>query len=293
MRPTRDIAWESRQLPQSQQQFTFRGRYQHLDKELCKILALKRHEGRTLRILDVGCGVMSFGSPTLHHLYDELAGLGVRPVVVGVDKHIPNNLNPINTHICYARTLEEVTGVFDIVRILHVVEHLEPDVYIQLRDRLLEYLRTAGIFIATQVIMRSRFNKLDLDTDWSRMAPTIKIAQKMREGLLAIDLLPDMPIPDWVSSNPELEGTDLYKKYRELIASGKEDVPTELCLDDFNATVSWLLDLKLSVLGYEIMNQGPGSVDFRNWWSVKRNNFADYFRSKSVARKYFWKHHQN
>ncbi len=284
----RNVAWEKRQLPDIPQWMTFRGRYVHTDKKLIEYIKLEDHHGSVIRVLDVGCGVLPFGSPTLHDLWDVLSIHGVKPVMVGVDANLPCNIEPTYLDITYAAELNQVSGKFDVVRMLHLVEHLKGKDYNTLRNAALSKLRQGGIFVATQKLESYNPRK----EYWSLLPPSIKIAQKVADGIRAITLLPEVQLRSWMLGYV-LGGIDLgaYAQHKKNILEGKEKMPLKLALGQHKEVMEHLVYFKPDALDYESMWREYGGRYPGDVYAEHKQKLEDYFSDPRKVVETFWRHH--
>lgn len=236
--PDKTREWEFRQLPECPSGLTFRGRYSHVDKRLIELCGINQlQKGSIVRVLDVGCGILNFGSPTMHDLWDALIEAGIHPEMVGVDQTIPKDLVPTYSKITYQPHLP-VCGEFDVVRMLRVWEHMSQNAYDELRTKALGLLRDGGCFIATQAIGRWKLDSAGYDL--RRVGPAVKIAQKREGKLVAVDLLPDTILP-WNSCfMGDKRVLADYALYRKRVSKGEEDIAIIYDERNLESVISYL-----------------------------------------------------
>ncbi len=275
-----DSIEEFRWLPEDPSQMTWRGRYTHVHKFLAKSLKLTRgKKNDALSILDIGCGIAPFGSPTLHDMWDFLKEYSLKPFIMGIDSTFPPDLVP-RCPIVYRHKMEmgKIRRMFDIVCILHLVEHAPYETYHFLRTRALRRLRNGGIFIATQQLGRWKMDPAGPDI--RRLPNIIKVMQKRVNGLVVVGLLPDpvVPWPRWFLSTDREANLREYAHYRTRVLMGAEELPrNELDEDGFRTTLSWLTLYPAEILQYEALES---MIKEGNLTRVMRKQFD----SKEVAR---------
>jgi len=82
---------------------TFRGRYNHVDEATLVLIGLKEMpSGGKIRVLDFAGGVLPFGAPTAHELYDQIAAAGQVPEILVIDKTLPEDLRPSYPDVKYS-----------------------------------------------------------------------------------------------------------------------------------------------------------------------------------------------
>ena len=137
MNATRELRW----LPEDPSQMTWRGRYTHVYRFVAELLKfVDWEEDSSISILDIGCGIAPFGSPTLHDFWEFLERRFLQPAITGVDPVFPPELGARHP-ITYQHEVAQVSGKFDIVCMLHVVEHVSYRIYSDLRMQALQRLR--------------------------------------------------------------------------------------------------------------------------------------------------------
>ncbi|MDP3794593.1 MAG: methyltransferase domain-containing protein [bacterium] len=283
---------ERRELPEDIRSFTFRGRYDHVNQRLIELAQLAALPPKTkIRVLDVGCGVLHFGSPTLHDLWDALAAHRIEPVIVGVDPNIPPALKPSYRKIRYRSTMGKTRGTFDIVRMLHVIEHVAPHEYEELRNEALRRLRDGGLFIVSQQIARW---KRDSRGEYPRlMDPVTKIAQRRGWGMEPVDLLPDVRLPAQCGFgfllDPEQHALQ-YQEFRERLRNGLETMPITINERGFAAALRVLEDASWKALDHELFGSQDTGVLYgstnRGRWSRQDMELSARETASRFHRKY-------
>lgn len=227
---------EAKELPEDPQKMTYRGRYEHLDKKMTDLICLKElPKNKTVRFLDFAGGVLSFGSPTAHDIVDEFKESGHQADVSVVDTNIPEEFNPNHSEAHYLKSLEESEGEFDVVRVLHLLEHVEEDEYKEIRKKLIKKLKVGGLFISTQGLSRYHQSSDDI----YKLDPVIKIMQKRKTKfgqsvLVPIALLPDSIVP-WNEGD-----LSEYIKLREEVRKGEKTIPKALDEEGFKKVLRHL-----------------------------------------------------
>lgn len=257
---------EIKELPENPKRMTYRGRYEHLDKEMMDLVDLKElPKDKTVRFLDFAGGVLSFGSPTAHDIVDKFKESGHQTDISVVDTDIPKEFNPSHPEVHYLKSLEESEGKFDVIRVLHLVEHIKEDEYKEIRKKLIKKLKVGGLFISTQGLARYHQSSEDI----FRLDPVIKIMQKRKtkfgqSTLVPIALLPD-PIVPWNEGD-----LSEYTKFREEVRRGEKTIPKVLDEEGFKKvlrhlnhdipySLKKLQDETFGVLG-EIDTQNSGDI---------------------------------
>lgn len=282
-----DKVWESQQLPDHPLMITFRGRYSHADKKLAELLKLDEHRGASIRVLDVGCGVLTFGSPTMHDIYEMFVGHGIKPTMVGVDTKLPPDLKPFYPAIRYKTSLTSLRGIFDIVRMFHLVEHMSGGDYNALRSKALSHLRHGGMFMTTQKLEYYSQRK----DDWYLLNPTIKMAQKTASGIEAIELLPEVLLPDWVRGNFFMGEESIvreYSEHRTAVADGREKIPLTLDIEGCEKVYRHLVNLKTDVLRYESRWREHERHDPSDFLATDKHELQEYFAHSEGVTERFW-----
>jgi len=228
---------EARELPEDPSKMTFRGRYDALDRKTFELAGLDRApKDRPVRILDFAGGVMAFGSPTAHDLVDKVEASDHKAEVDVVDTSIPDELKPNYPEVQYHPSMDDVDGEFDIVRMLHLVEHVRKEEYDRIREQLVNRVREGGLFIATQYFDK-KFSR-DPERSSGPLPATHKIMQKREGKLVPIELFPDSPPPG--PDHQHENFLEAYKQFREDVRVGKATVTTELATDGLQRVEDWI-----------------------------------------------------
>jgi hypothetical protein len=253
--PTIDEIKEEEQkvLPEDPEKLTYRGRYDELDKNTLKLIQIETLPKNTpLDILDIGSGVLEFGAPTLHDLDDRIKKTGHKANITGIDPQMPESINPSHPDIKYYKSTSEVTGSFDIVRILRVAEHIETSAYEELKKYATDSLRDGGLLILTQYLGYMHFDKYYGDYSVKKLPPLTKIVQKRGNKLVTISLEADPKTP---FNFNDFSNLDNYKNFRNKVASGQEKIIPELDVKGYNMSVGVLQKYPAECLDFEKVEQ--------------------------------------
>lgn len=228
--------YEAKQLPVEPWNMTFRGRYSQQDQEIAQRLAVT--PGTEVTMLDFAGGVMPFGSPTAHDFIDTYASLGGNATVTVVDSTIPDDLTPSYPDVNYFDQLDKVEShTFDVVRALHVIEHMKPEDYKETRQQLVDRTRDGGILVVTQRIWTWSMKRQERIF----RSPMIKVMQKRGDALMPVMLLPDTYVPWNGSPNAHTyeEHLEDYHKFREKVTSGKVSIKPGLDSYSFDQLLTY------------------------------------------------------
>jgi hypothetical protein len=284
--------WESRHLPEHPFNQTFRGRYEYLDTQMLDLIGVEKlPSGTEINVLDFAGGVLPFGSPTAHDLFDAIQGIGLKPKITVVDKNIPANLEPNYPEIKYKNSIDDVKGDLDIVRILHLAEYIGETIsqeeYDEIHRKLSSQLREGGLMITSQ-----RLFWINERTDGNQrpFPPVIKIMQKRNGILMPIALIPDSLVvynykslgANYDPKNPDLDMT-LYLDFRESVLNGTAEIKRGVDSTGFETTVSALnenINNALTALNkdnYYLHTYPPNPGDILGYLKVCSGGASDRF----------------
>ena len=262
---------EYRFLPEEPGRMTYRRRYEHIDNHLCAYLIDFRSVSRDkkMRVLDIGCGVSKFGSPTLHDLWDAMRDKHYMPTqlrFVGVDVCAAEVVTPTYP-IQYITDLRDLSAreQFDIIRMLRIVEHVTSEEYERLRREGLSRVRDGGFFICTQQLGRWKLDSCGYDL--RKLSPIIKIMQRRRRTFVTVALLPDALLPPACAPffGDDAERRE-YVEYRRAVMAGEKSLERALDYHGFGVGLSYLRGYSTGVLSQQsldwlVANRLIGRID--------------------------------
>ena len=97
--------------------------YHNIEKNIIDSFLKKQTLGKTLSLLDVGCGIGEYVSTFKKYKLDFMG--------VDISKEMVNNANKAGHNAILLDDLKEQVKQFDIVFISHVIEHLDTETLIE------------------------------------------------------------------------------------------------------------------------------------------------------------------
>lgn len=289
--PKKTHASEWRALPEDPRNLTFRGRYEQLDRFLLhNLLHLDKIKGsREIRVLDFAGGVLEFGSPTAHDLYDAIQSSGHNPEITVVDKNIPQDLTPSYPTIKYSEELPSGRGKFNIVRMLRFEEHVDYASYEDARKGVIELLREGGIFITTQPV--GYWKRDSYDEVLITGSPVIKIMQKRKGELVPLRIFPDTLVPNYYNPFMHDNRNEEYEKFKQKVKTGEEEIKAELDMRGYKTAAGLIKRSRPEIVSHEQRNFISRYYPLR-WMPIEGPGlsiFQDMGKNLKDARKLFVK----
>jgi len=276
---------------------TFRGRYNHVDEATLVLIGLKEMpSGGKIRVLDFAGGVLPFGAPTAHELYDQIAAAGQVPEILVIDKTLPEDLRPSYPDVKYSSSLNGVRGEAQIVRAIHVVEHMEKDEYRKVRKELLDKLANGGLFISLQ--QPCYIGGQGADIDLKPLPQVIKIMQKRDRLMVPVALLPDTQVPFVQSPLMPIDGSGRksvieehlsgYAQFREGVKMGTEQINRSLDQSGYELTIKHVNRLPHQMLNGEDRQYSFDAIR-ENGWREDHDTLSELVANCQDAAEWFSK----